>query len=96
MNRGYVEVKIFGKTYKLKAMPTEESYIKMVAKFVDERIYEASKEHPQLKPINLAVLTALNLADELFKIKESKNFTSQYGDFSIKLENLISKLDSIV
>jgi len=96
MSKGFTEVTIFGHTYKLKASAGEEHHIKMLASFIDEKMDAFFKKNPHFKPINLAVLTALNLADELFKLKESESFSSQYNDFSDRISRLIDKLDKFV
>lgn len=72
MNSGHVEVSIFNRPYKLKSTPDDENYLKQLAKFVDEKMMLAYQKNPNFKPAKIAVLTALNLADELLKLKEMK------------------------
>lgn len=64
-----VAVEIFGQKYNVKGQESEE-YIKEIAKYVDEKMKEINDNSCKLPPIKVAVLTALNLADELYKLKQ--------------------------
>jgi cell division protein ZapA len=104
---GYIEVSIFGKAYKLKASPENEPYLKRIAKFVDERMSSAHKDNHTFSPTKIAVLTALNLADELFKFKSTPKealgnlsdasplVSEDFSAFQDKLASIINKLDKI-
>ncbi|KXG77657.1 Cell division protein ZapA [Fervidicola ferrireducens] len=63
-----VKVEICGENYYIKGSASEE-YIKQLAKYVDQKMKLLLKLNPRLSRINLAVLTALNIADEYFKLK---------------------------
>jgi len=70
VNATRVEVHIADDKYVLKAdLPAE--YIKSLAKEVDDRIDELITRNPRLPLHKAAVLTAINLADELAKLQES-------------------------
>lgn len=47
----------------------EKRHIENVASYVDTRMKQLSLRNPQLSPKKIAVLTALNIAEELFQIK---------------------------
>lgn len=64
-----VEVEIYGERYILKGDATEE-HMERLARFVDEQMRQVSRRNPRLPLYKLAVLTALNIADELFKLME--------------------------
>lgn len=64
-----VKVKIRGEVYTILG-GTDSEYIQHLAKYVDSRMDELSKDLPSPTPTRLAILTALNLADELFQMKE--------------------------
>ncbi|KYO65224.1 MULTISPECIES: cell division protein ZapA [Thermovenabulum] len=67
-NSNRVKVKINGEDYFLKGSASQE-YIKKVASYVDEKFRLISKLHPELGRVDLAVLTAIQIADEYFTLK---------------------------
>ena len=66
-----VKVNINGEDYYIKGTAPEE-YIKRVAKYVDKKMYELESKHPNLSRSKLAVLTAINITDELFKLRQMR------------------------
>lgn len=64
-----VNVEIFGQEYTVIGDKPPE-YITKVAGEVDEMMKKVHKNNPQMPPLKVAVLAALNLADELTKTKE--------------------------
>lgn len=74
-----VEVEIFGEHYTLKGHESPE-YMLTVAKLVDEKMSEISKRNRQLPMNKVAVLTAVNLADELLRLQEQYNNLLQMMD----------------
>ena len=75
MARESIQVKIFGTEYTLKA-DTNIDYVKRIAEAVDEKMTKLAENSTIKSPSKLAVLTALNIADELyqFKLKYKKVF----------------------
>ncbi|MEW6007095.1 MAG: cell division protein ZapA [bacterium] len=63
-----VSVEIMGKAYTL-VSDEEEKTTKIVAGYVDKKIKEIYKNLPNLPLDKLAILTSLEIADELFKTK---------------------------
>lgn len=61
---GSAEVVILGQRYRIKGDYPPE-YIQELADFVDSKMREVREQHPQITPLKVAVLTALNIADEL-------------------------------
>lgn len=64
-----VAVRIYDEEYVVKGNENEE-YVQMLASFVDRRMRMISQRNRKLSTTKLAVLTALNLADELNKLQE--------------------------
>ena len=64
-----VNVRIQGKEYNVMCIEDEE-YIQRIAYFVDRKINQVSTANPRLSTAMAAVLTALNIADEMFKNNE--------------------------
>jgi len=64
-----VKVNINGEDYYIKGTASED-YIKRVAKYVDKKMYELEQKYTNLSRTKLAVLAAINIADELFRLKQ--------------------------
>jgi len=64
-----VLVRIFGEDYTIKS-PSDSEYIEKVAQKVDKRMKEIARVKPRLSLHQIAVLAALNLADEYLKLEE--------------------------
>lgn len=64
-----VTVEIFGKTYTIRGDAPAE-WIHEVAAYVDQKMRVIADKHLYLDTTKIAVLTALNLADEYFRLKE--------------------------
>lgn len=66
-----VEVRIAGKDYTLLGTESDE-YMQKVALYVDKKMNEIMRANNKLSTSMVAVLTALNTSDDLFKLKESE------------------------
>jgi cell division protein ZapA len=66
-----VEIKVFGQTYTVKT-DAEEDYIQEVARYVNEKMDEVLKKTKSVSTLNVAILTALNVADDLLREKEKR------------------------
>lgn len=64
-----VTVTIFGEEYALRG-DAKPAYMERLAEMVDRRMHEIAKRQPRLGITRIAVLTAINLADELSKLEE--------------------------
>lgn len=64
-----VDVEIMGQKFTIRS-DAEEGYILKVAEYVDGKIDEAVKKSRPLGRTNLAMLAALNIADEYHRLKE--------------------------
>jgi cell division protein ZapA len=60
-----MKVEIFDQTYNVQA-EGEENHLRRVAAFVDEKMRAVAESTRQVDSTRVAVLTALNIADELF------------------------------
>ena len=89
-----VTVTICGNEYTFVA-EEDSSYVEKVAAYVDQRM-SATLESTKAGQTDAAVLTAVNIADELFKAQEiAENLRSQlkeYLDEATKSKNEISEL----
>jgi len=64
-----VEVEIFGQKYVIKGN-NDEAYIQQLADYVDSKMREMHGRHKLSTPAKTAVLSAINIAHELFSLKK--------------------------
>ena len=63
-------VTIFGSEYKIRG--ADPDYIQVVAAYVDGKMRELEQRLPAGNQTKLAILTSLNIADELFREREER------------------------
>jgi cell division protein ZapA len=85
-----VEIKVFGQTYTVKT-EAEEDYIQEVAKYVNEKMDEVLKKTKSVSTLNVAILTALNIADDLLKEREKRIALLQ--EIEARSKDLVEKID---
>ena len=85
-----VEIKVFGQIYTVKT-DAEEDYIQEVAKYVNEKMEEVLKKTKSVSTLNVAILTALNIADDLLREKEKR--TALLREIETKSRDLVEKID---
>ncbi len=68
---GSTEVYILGQKYTIKG-DAPEQYIKDLALYVDMKLKEVYNASPNLTPVKASILAALDIADELFKLKNQQ------------------------
>ena len=66
-----IRVNIFGTEYPIRG-DADPTYIKEVAEYVDRKMKEIAKNAPIHSSMKVAILAALNVADELFKERIEK------------------------
>jgi len=66
------EVKILGQRYKVRSDEKEE-YVQGLAEYLNGQLAEVQKSTRTVATHNLAILAALNIADNLFKLKQDKS-----------------------
>ncbi|MDW7675461.1 MAG: cell division protein ZapA [Bacillota bacterium] len=64
-----IKVDIYGEEYTIKGTADSE-YAKILAEYVDQKMKQVANKCPNLPLSKIAVLTALNIADELSKLQE--------------------------
>jgi cell division protein ZapA len=65
-----VQVEIFGQVYSVKS-GGDAAYVQKLAAFVDEEMKDVSRASGAVDSLRVAVLAALNLADECFRLREA-------------------------
>lgn len=85
-----VHVNIYGEEYAIRS-ENGEAYTRQVAEYVDRAMRELAEKVPNKSPSRVAVLTALNIADELFA--ERRNGQSDLSAVEKRTHDMISLLD---
>jgi cell division protein ZapA len=70
-----VHVEIFGQTYAVKA-GSDPGYVESLAAFVDGQMKDVSRASGAVDSLRIAVLAALNLADEVFRLRREVDETT--------------------
>ena len=88
----YVQyVQILGHEYPVEANPGDELYVNRLAQYVEEKMREMKQDSKIVDSYKLAVMTAMNITDELFRLQESKGSTSR--TFETKADEWAEILD---
>lgn len=86
---GSLEVNFLGQKYIIKGdVPPE--HIREIADIVDRELRKVYTTSPDITPLKAAILAALNIADELYNIKNEPNPMSK------TIRHIESKADSII
>lgn len=87
-----IRLTIFGEEYTVKSK-AEEAYLRSIAKYVDRHMREISENLPQSQPtLRITVLAAMNIADELFELREEADELKQTYDLkTTELTNVIDE-----
>ena len=67
--KGKALVEIFGETYSLRGDDDPEAIVR-IAEFVDDRMKKVARENLRLAPTKVAVLVALNIAEEYLRLEQ--------------------------
>ena len=85
-----VRVSIFGNTYTIQGDASPE-YIDSLSRYLNAKMEEVADAIPSANSMQLAILAALNIADEYFQLKDIQKNTST--DIEKRANALISMLE---
>lgn len=92
MDNKPIQVTIFGKEYTLRSDAGEE-HIKRIAYYLDEKMKMLASQLAKKDPLKIAVLSALNIADELFRERaEKEKILSAVDKEAINLQETLQDL----
>lgn len=83
MEKVKVSVSIGGQTFQLSGTE-DEAYIRSVAAYADDKVQEIQRINPALSTSACVLLAAVNITDELFKLKQ------QYSELDTRISELRS------
>ena len=89
-----IKITFFGQEYSVKA-PADPTYIKKIAEYVDTKMREVQSGFSSTQSSNrIAILSAMNITDELFNAK--KRGDSDNNEIEEKITSLIELIDESV
>ena len=88
-----VHVEIFGQTYALNA-GADAAYVETLAAHVDAQMREVGKAAGAVDSLRVAVLAALNIADECFRLRGGSD--SALGEAQRRAASLARDLDAVL
>jgi cell division protein ZapA len=86
------EVVIFGQTYNVRGDGNPD-YLTELARFVDSRMREVAAEVKTVDPIKIAILAALNIADEFSRFKKQRQEAAGWLE---KTEEISERLGKVI
>ena len=91
-----VTVEIFNQTYQLGTSEGRDAeYIQHAAAYLDEKMQEAAAEVGDRAPLDIAILAALNIAEEVLNARQRKDSLLDQADAHIdSFTQLLSNADS--
>jgi cell division protein ZapA len=89
-NPNLVPVEIYGQTYNLRG-EGDASYITGLAAFVDRKMREVSDHTATVDSLRVAILAALNIADEHFQLRTAEE--EHHRTVSQRLVRMVEILD---
>jgi cell division protein ZapA len=87
------EVEIFGQTYNVRGEGDPE-YLTELARFVDSRMREVAAQVATVDAVKIAILAALNIADEFSRYRKQREHAS--ASWIEKTEELSERLGKII
>ena len=89
-----ITIKILGYPIETEIQAGEESTVHAIAAFVEKTLLDIQRETGIVDTQKLAILATFNIADELLRLKNSKENVS--GIFDKKAQELIGVLDQAI
>ncbi len=87
------EVEIFGQTYNVRG-EGDPDYLLELARLVDSRMRDVAAQVATIDPLKIAILAALNIADEFSRFRKQRNDAA--GILIEKTEEISNRLDKVI
>jgi cell division protein ZapA len=84
-----VTVDIAGQQYPIRST-LDEKYVAALAAYVEQKMAAAAASAPASDTVGLTILVALNIADELFRMRDQQSVArGELNDRALRLERLV-------
>lgn len=94
MDQEPITVHIHGQDYTIRA-DRDAEYVESIARFVDDRMRDIARNAGQVTSLRVAILSALNIADELFQERESGRADAIHS-LEERARRLVATLEEVV
>ena len=84
------EVTLLNQKFQLKS-ESDEKYVQRVADYVNKKLFDIQEKTKSVSSLNVALLAALNIADDFFKIKSMDK--DKVGQARSKVREVVSLID---
>lgn len=85
-----VQVSIFNHKFNVKS-DSSEKHVQKIADFVNKKVFQIQEKTHSVSSLNVALLAALNIADDYFKIKGVNKDVS--SEAKAKVKEIINFID---
>jgi cell division protein ZapA len=92
MEKRQLRVEVLGTSFVIQSEESEEHLARLSA-YVKTKVEEVKVRYAFAEPLTIAVLAALNIADELWKAREGRDLVSPSEELASVAERLISRID---
>jgi len=92
MKKDY-HIKILGQEFTVLSDSGDE-HVKSVMEYINTKVVELENKSPNINTLNIAILVALNIADEYMKLLKG-NKEEIYNQIDRQAQNLINLIDEI-
>ncbi|MFH0800178.1 MAG: cell division protein ZapA [Pseudomonadota bacterium] len=84
------EISIMGQKFMVKS-DSDDDYVGEVAKYVDQKIDEVIQNTKSVASLNVAILAAMNIADEFLRFKRDRG--AKFAAVEKRVKDLIELID---
>lgn len=91
---GVVTVEIAGQRYPIRS-GLDSAYVAELASYVEQKMRAAAESAPGSDMLGLAVLAALNLADECFRARQQTDAQIELSERALRIEQLVDRALSL-
>lgn len=92
MSDKITRIEIMGQRYPIKS-DLDEPYLTALATYVDQKLRAAADASPAGDAVRLAVVAALNIADEFFRCRDGEDWVNANQHLAARTEQLERLLD---
>jgi cell division protein ZapA len=92
MEKRQLRIDVLGTSFVIQSDESPE-HLALLSSFVKGRIEEVKARYSFADPLTVAVLAALNIADDLFKARDGRELPAHIAEIESVTERLLSRID---
>ena len=87
-------INILDRNYKIRCQPEEVKDLQLAAEYLNDKMQQFRKNSNMSSPDGLAIITALNVVNELMLLKKQKNDYAQ--EVQVRISSLKNKIEKFL